>query len=255
MTNQEQLIALGRRLRQAMVEQDTATLEDLLVEDALVRDRIGYNQSKEAWIDSIRLAQITYIHMFEESIAVELSEDTAKVYMRNRVEGQFFTMRDIWDLQIVMNAVKIGDDWKVERLLFRPFNDAYDYEAKTSPDETELLALSRQIRQAMVDQDVAVIDRIFADGATLTHQTGYQQPKEEWIESMQNGKMRYFTATEVSIEAKVDGDKGRVVMRNNVDALIFGSRHVWNLQLTFYFEKQAGEWRIVRSVARPFSVD
>lgn len=253
MTNQEKLIMLGRRVRQAMVDKDIALLEDLIVEDGVLKDRIGYTQSREAWFESMLMGRISYLTMVEESIFAEVSGDSGKIFMRNRVEGQFFTIRDVWDLQIVLTAVKIGDEWKVERLLFRPFNEAYEYEPKTSPDEEKLIALSRQVRQAMVDQDIAVINRVFADGAILTHQTGYKQPKEEWVESMQNGKMSYFTATEVSIQAKVDGDKGRVVMRNNVDASIFGSRHIWNLQLTFRFEKIDGEWKIVNSVARPFT--
>ena len=122
-------------------------------------------------------------------------------------------------------------------------------------DQETVIALSRQIRQAMVDQDTDTIDRILTDDATLTHQTGYVQSKQEWIDFMKKGRMRYFTATEMGISADVNGDKARVVVKNKVDALIFGTRNIWNLQLVFNFEKLDGEWRVVKTVARPFTLD
>lgn len=64
--------------------------------------------------------------------------------------------------------------------------------------------------------------------------------------------MKYYGYEEVSKSVKINGDKAEFVGRNRLDARIWGSRNVWNLQQTMQLEKRNGEWIILNSVAKTF---
>lgn len=258
MLTNDEFIRLSRSLRQGMVDHDIQLLDQLVTDDGVLVHHTGYRQPKEEWLQAMQTGGMNYLNMIEESIRVQNKDGRVRVIMRNRLEGKFFNMRDVWDLHVVVSFVQEEDQWKVKKVTFQPYNPEYD--VPDAPviertEEDELIALGRRIRQAMVDQDTDIIDRIFADGATLTQQTGYKQPKEEWIDYMKTGKMIYLNATEVDIKAKIDGDTARIHMKNFVEAQIFGSRNVWNLKLTFDLQKFGDVWRVVNAVARPFITD
>lgn len=61
----------------------------------------------------------------------------------------------------------------------------------TDPATEEVLAVVRARNQAMIDRDVDALDRLLADDFTATHITGYEQSKQEWLEQIASGQMRY----------------------------------------------------------------
>ena len=73
-------------------------------------------------------------------------------------------------------------------------------------DKEAIIELYRQENQAMVDKDIVKLNEILAPSMELRHMTGYQQPKLEWIDQIQNGEMKYFSSVEENIEdVKIDG--------------------------------------------------
>jgi hypothetical protein len=51
----------------------------------------------------------------------------------------------------------------------------------TSSEEKEVLAVTRQLAQLMIERDTAAMNSILDEHYTLTHMTGYVQPKAEWF--------------------------------------------------------------------------
>ena len=84
----------------------------------------------------------------------------------------------------------------------------------------------------MLERDTALLDELLADDYTLTHMTGYVQPKSEWLAQIDSGQMRYHSARPHHVAVEVDGDAAVLVDQDVVDATIGGSRGTWNLQLT-----------------------
>ena len=121
-----------------------------------------------------------------------------------------------------------------------------------SSDEEEVLAVTRQLAQLMIDRDTAAMNKILNEDYTLTHMTGYVQPKAEWFNEVTKESMKYYSAKEVSHSVTVDGNKGTARMQNLVDARIWGSRNTWRLQQIMTLEKRNGKWIILKSVASTF---
>lgn len=119
-------------------------------------------------------------------------------------------------------------------------------------DENEILDLTRFFTKMMIAQNTSELNKIVDENFTLTHITGYIQPKNEWFSEIQKENMKYYSATEVEYSLTIDGKKATFVQKNLLDARIWGSRNTWRLQQTMQLEKRHDKWVILSSVARTF---
>lgn len=63
----------------------------------------------------------------------------------------------------------------------------------------------------MTDGDTNALDAMLDDGFTLTHITGYEQPKSEWLSEMRPGRFTYHGVDERTVTVEIAGDKARLV--------------------------------------------
>lgn len=125
-------------------------------------------------------------------------------------------------------------------------------EIKQTNDETKVLATVRQLATLMIARDTTEMNNILDEHYTLTHMTGYVQPKAEWFAEVAKESMKYYSAKEVNHSVKVNGNRADVTVQNLVDAQIWGSRNTWRLQQKMQLEKREGRWVILKSVASTF---
>jgi hypothetical protein len=123
---------------------------------------------------------------------------------------------------------------------------------KNNTDKLQVLTVTRQLTQLMIDKNVAEMSKILDIHFTLTHITGYVQSKDEWYAEIESERMKYYSYKEVKTSVEIDGDKATFVGRNILDARIWGSRNNWRLQQTMQLEKRNGKWIILKSVATTF---
>lgn len=123
---------------------------------------------------------------------------------------------------------------------------------KTSIHDTAV-SLYRELQRAMVANDTASMARILTNDCHLLHMTGYNQPKTEWLNHMDTGRMRYFKTVEHDVRVQVGrDDKVVVIGQNKVDANIWGARGSWPLQLTLQFQVDGDELLISNIVATTY---
>lgn len=92
--------------------------------------------------------------------------------------------------------------------------------------------------RAMLDRRTDRLDPLLDDQYSLTHITGYRQPKREWLSAIDSDEMRYHSAQERSVTIDVTGDTAVLVGRSVVTATIYGARGTWNLQLTTNYTRR-----------------
>lgn len=121
-------------------------------------------------------------------------------------------------------------------------------------DKEQIIDLYRQENTAMVEKDLVTLNKILSENMTLTHMTGYAQPKMEWIDQIQNDEMQYFSSKEENIkDVKIDGNHASLVGQNQVKAKIWGGGvNVWPLQMKMYCSKENGKWIIVKQEASTY---
>ncbi|SDK55145.1 protein of unknown function [Arthrobacter sp. ov407] len=114
---------------------------------------------------------------------------------------------------------------------------------------TDLEELHGALCEAMVGRDLAALGALLADGFTLTHMTGYVQPKAEWLDAIETGQMQYHRMETVEATLSTEGTAPALTARTLTDATIWGSRATWRLTLRSWFEPRGVDWVITRTVA------
>lgn len=119
--------------------------------------------------------------------------------------------------------------------------------------DSEILQLYRDYNTAMAADDVAALDQLLAPDFTLTHMTGYIQPRQEWLGELRRGTMHYDSSVEDHVEMSETADGWQVTGQNRVVASIHGSqRHEWPLNTVLTVQRQADQWRIMRAVVTTY---
>lgn len=119
-------------------------------------------------------------------------------------------------------------------------------------NELQILNIVRQFTQLMMEGDTKGINKLVAAGFTLTHLTGYVQPKAEWYAEIESESMKYYGCEEMKTSVKINGNKATFTGQNLLDARIWGSRNNWRLQQIMELEKRGHKWMILKSVASTF---
>ncbi len=121
-----------------------------------------------------------------------------------------------------------------------------------SPEQStrdKVITAFRAQLQAMVDGDTDALDALLDPGFTLTHITGYEQPKAEWLSQMRAGQFAYHRVEEVDVTVEVASATARVLGRFVTDATVHGTRADWRLKLTMDYAREHGKWTALRSAA------
>lgn len=121
-----------------------------------------------------------------------------------------------------------------------------------SKDKQEVLQTVRSLAELMIKKNISEMEKILDENYTLTHMTGYVQPKDEWFKEVLSERMKYYSAKEVKYTVQIKDNKAEVTIQNLVDARIWGSRNTWRLQQIMKLEKRKEKWIILSSVASTF---
>ena len=122
----------------------------------------------------------------------------------------------------------------------------------SSRDSAQVIAVTRKLTNLMIERNIAEMDKIVDERFTLTHITGYKQPKAEWFTEIESESMKYYGYKEVSTSVKINGNRAEFIGRNQLDARIWGARNNWWLKQKMQLEKRNDKWIILNSVASTF---
>jgi hypothetical protein len=104
-------------------------------------------------------------------------------------------------------------------------------------------------RQAMVAGDADALGALLAEGFTLTHMTGYRQPKAEWLADVRSGQMTYHAMDDVQVSIDTSGRSPVLTARTRTEATIWGGYGTWPLQLRIEFTFDGTAWVAGNTVA------
>ena len=125
--------------------------------------------------------------------------------------------------------------------------------ADTMTDRHQIEQLYSEMYQAMIDKDTVTLNRVHADEFVLIHMTGMRQSKKEYIQSISNGMLNYYSAEHEQMEIKIDGDQATLIGRSYVTAAVFGGgKSTWRLQLSFHLVRRNGLWQFTQAKASTY---
>ena len=119
-------------------------------------------------------------------------------------------------------------------------------------DET-LKTLYRNMYKGMLNKDIELLSRIITPDFHLIHMTGVDQTRDEWFNDIKTGRMSYLASKEHAIKnLTISNESASFIGQNHVNAVIYGSKGNWPLQLKMLLRKEGGEWLISKAIASTF---
>lgn len=120
-------------------------------------------------------------------------------------------------------------------------------------DEDIIKNIYIELTQASINKNIEKLNELLSDKYILVHMTGMNQTKDDYINSVKNGSLKYYDAVHDSVVVSIDGNMASIVGKSKVLASPFGmSKSWWRLKQNITLEKIDGKWLIIKSVATTY---
>lgn len=117
----------------------------------------------------------------------------------------------------------------------------------TGPDPIaqEILALEDERYRAMVDGDLATLERLLADGLVYTHSSSAVDGKASYLESLRSGKVVYRKAERAEERIQVLGDAAVITGELRLDVLLDGNPRALRSRFLTIWARGPKGWQMV----------
>ena len=112
-----------------------------------------------------------------------------------------------------------------------------------SPDEAAVRAVEDRRIKALVEDDFATLEAIFADDLHYTHSSAVVDDKASYMAALRSGKTKYETIDREPARVRVYGDTA--LMTGTAVVGLRGRAEKLSLRYTLVYVRQAGQWRMV----------
>lgn len=107
--------------------------------------------------------------------------------------------------------------------------------------------------ESSINKDIDKLNNILADNYILEHITGMKQTKDDYINSVKNGELKYYESIHESINIKIEGNKATLIGKTKTLASPFCSTiSWWRLKQYLTIEKINNRWQITHSIASTY---
>ena len=122
----------------------------------------------------------------------------------------------------------------------------------TDNKKAEILALEEARRNAMLQSDVATLDRLISDVMIYTHSSGGKDTKASWLSKLTDGSLRYDKLAFTDLNVTVVNDTALLTGRMNATAVHSGKPSIVDsLYLAVWVRQEAAGWQLVAAQGTP----
>jgi len=120
-------------------------------------------------------------------------------------------------------------------------------------EREQIEKLYHDMYRAMVAKDRAELERTLAVDFVLVHMTGMRQSRDEYIGSIMDGTLNYYSEKTELLDISIRDDRAHMTGHSRVCAAVFGGgRAVWKLALDFDLKREDGAWSFTRAGASTY---
>ena len=114
-------------------------------------------------------------------------------------------------------------------------------------DEEQIRQLYQDMYAAMIAKDRGELERIHDETYLLIHMTGMRQSREEYIDSILDGTLNYYSKDDVKIDVSVSGGEAKLTGKSRVTAAVFGGACLAGVLISAGFASDWGNLAIKRT--------
>lgn len=223
---------------------DTAAMERLLGDDFVITYNTGYTNSKAEFIETFKSGARKILSLKGER-KIRVYGDTAFVIGDmtdvSKMGGRDSKLYYRWTSVLV----KGQGGWQV--ISYHCTNIA----TPRKQIEEEITKATDEMVAALGRNDLATIDRVFADSYAVTQGNGVQATKASLMEAYKSGAIKYSSASYRDLRIKTYGDTAVTTAILTMNGHNTGGDFIINAPITNTWVKTSGYWRLVSGHLSP----
>lgn len=113
MSVEEEIIAIHKRINEAIVARDFEWLENYYPDDMVIRHSGGVTQTKSEWLKTLKDGTFRYYdyHLLEANVT-PIGKERATLSFRATTDALIYGYRKVWKMQFDTTFKKINGEWK-----------------------------------------------------------------------------------------------------------------------------------------------
>ncbi len=114
-------------------------------------------------------------------------------------------------------------------------------------EQKEVLYCRAKYCEAMTETDTDTMRELMAEYLTLTHMSGRQQTREEYLADVESEELRYYHIGIENPVIEVSGNQAVLTAASVLTADAYGAEGTFHMEGTSYYEKRGGNWIMVNN--------
>lgn len=238
---EREIIAADQALNEAFVRGDVAALERIMTDDYVSTSPLGNVRNRTEALDMQRAGLRRSFSLVADDVRVRVYGDSAVLTSR-RIERGEFRGRDVSG-QFRTTRVYVRQDgrWRLAAMQTTPI--APDDSSGTV--EQEVLAAEEVRRQAILGNDIGVLEGLIADNFVVTLDTGEVKTRADELAVNRAGARRVEAWDSSDVVVRVYGHTAVVVGRAAVRDSLQGRGRAFRFSYTHVWARLDGRWRLI----------
>lgn len=114
-----------------------------------------------------------------------------------------------------------------------------------SAEQKEVLYCRARYCEAMTEIDTDTMRELMAEDLMLTHMSGKQQTREEYLADVASEELRYYQIGIESPVIEVSGNQAILTSTSALTANAYGAKGTFRMEGTSHYEKRDGKWIMI----------
>jgi ketosteroid isomerase-like protein len=121
----------------------------------------------------------------------------------------------------------------------------------STDDDAAVLAAEDRRYRAMIETDLATLDRLLDDRVSYAHSSGVRDTKAEYLEKIESGYYDYARIDHPVERVDVVGDTALVVGRMTADLTVQGTPKTLDVLALAVWTRTTGDWQLIGYASTP----
>jgi hypothetical protein len=112
MEDKQKILTVYQQIDDAMINNDTQSLDNILDNNYVLVHMTGYHQPKREWLEQIENEQMKYFKTMPQKTTISIDGNKATLVCdTTKIDARIYGFRTIWSMKMEMHFEKRGENW------------------------------------------------------------------------------------------------------------------------------------------------
>jgi hypothetical protein len=111
MEDKQKILTVYQQIDDAMINNDTQSLDNILDNNYVLVHMTGYHQPKREWLEQIENEQMKYFKTMPQKTTISIDGNKATLVCDTKIDARIYGFITIWSMKMEMHFEKRGENW------------------------------------------------------------------------------------------------------------------------------------------------